>query len=109
MRRGYLKGLILGGIVGLAIGKMLKYRENIDHQWEDGSDRSNNDQNSYYEKQFAPFIDDEGIIEDGEIVKENNNNEIIQDEDFESKRIARRKKPARVSLNKRKKIGSLDE
>lgn len=140
MRRGYLRGLVIGGIVGLAIGKMLRYKENMDSQWEDNSHDNNSSSNSRrnhqerfhkdkefsvdynddrlldsgfdeekYQDHFAPYTDEEvkafdEIVEDV-IEQETTENERVTD----SKRISRRKKPGRVSLNKRKKMGSLDE
>ncbi len=111
MSRGYYKGLLIGGLVGLAIGKMLRKKENSDNSRFLFSNNQSNHLNhskdfdieddeefdeEKYSHQFTQFHDEE-LGED------------FSDEPIKSQAKVRRRKSGKIKEAKRRKVGSLLE
>ncbi|SHJ69308.1 hypothetical protein SAMN02745227_00473 [Anaerobranca californiensis DSM 14826] len=117
MRRGYLRGLIIGGILGVAIGQILKSRENNKKVLLNQQDNSlkdsfiekdldainfNEDKYNYY---FKEYNEDEE-----EQIQETQWKKLEDKEEGDNRRlIGRRKKPTRLTITKHKRRGSLEK
>ncbi|SES63863.1 hypothetical protein [Anaerobranca gottschalkii] len=109
MRRGYLRGLIIGGIIGVAIGQILKSREKNKSFLFDQEDSFLKDLNTEKDIDAINFNEDEynDYFKEYDEDEEEQLNEINEDDN--RRIIGRRKKPTRLTITKHKRRGSLEK